>query len=336
MSNQISSTASRPDLDKQTWVGNSVLERAGGPSQRLHAALILVLPTLSVIVAGIEIWNKVRIWEPILAASFYFLTILGITAGFHRLFAHRAFQAHNVVRATLAILGSMAAQGPPIYWVSNHRRHHRFGDDFGDPHSPHRWEREKIKGWAGFWHAHTGWTFTHKLTNSAFFSKDLLRDRLVSWINRYYFEWVLLGLAIPAAIGFAIERGWWGAWHGLLWGGGVRLFFSYHVAASINSITHMFGYRSFATNEESRNNIWLGLPSLGEGWHNNHHAYASSAIFGFRWWEVDLGGLAIRALERLGLAWNVRRPKRDVLNKFRSRISPGESVWQNEVDGETP
>jgi stearoyl-CoA desaturase (delta-9 desaturase) len=277
-------------------------------AQKAHAASIIVVPTLAVLLAGYYLWKgEVRIWEPVLMVMLYLLTMLGITVGFHRLFSHQTFQCHSMVRFSLAVLGCMAAQGPLIYWVSNHRRHHRFGDGNGDPHSPHRLDDRELEGWRGFWHAHFGWTFTHQLTNSAFFCKDLLKDSQITWVNQRYFHWVLLGLLIPTVIGGVIDPSWHGLWRGLLWGGGVRLFFTHHAAASINSITHMFGYRSFATIEQSRNNIWLGYPTLGEGWHNNHHAHPTSAIFGLRWWELDGGGIVIQLLERIGLVWNVRR-----------------------------
>lgn len=288
--------------------------------QRLHATLILVVPTVAVGIAGWQVWRgTVKAWEVSLSIGLYLLTTLGITVGFHRLFAHRAFQAGSLVRATIAIMGSMAAQGPVIYWVANHRRHHRFSDSAGDPHSPLQDDTRPLKGWAGFWHAHVGWTFTHQLTNSATFCKDLLRDSRLTWVNRYYYHWVLLGIALPTLAGALIEHSWAGAANGLLWGVGVRLFITYHIAGSINSITHLFGYRSFATSESSRNNLWLGLPTLGEGWHNNHHAYPSSALFGYTWWEVDIGGAVIRLLEMFGLAWAVRRPKEDLLARIRSQ-----------------
>jgi len=284
-------------------------------AQKVHAASIILGPAAAVALAGYEMWQgEVRLWEPVLMAILYMLTMLGITVGFHRLFSHQSFQCYNAVRLSLAILGCMAAQGPLIYWVGNHRRHHRFGDENGDPHSPHRLDERELKGWAGFWHAHFGWTFTHQLTNSAFFCKDLLKDPRILWVNRHYFKWVLLGLLVPAIMGGLIGSGWHGIWNGLLWGAAVRVFFTHHAAASINSITHMFGYRSFPTREQSRNNLWLGYPTLGEGWHNNHHAHPTSAIFGLRWWEVDVGGMVIQLLECAGLAWNVRNES--------SRIGP--------------
>jgi stearoyl-CoA desaturase (delta-9 desaturase) len=276
-------------------------------AQTLHATSIVVLPAVAVVLAALDVRSgRVHAWLPTLALTLFALTMMGVTVGFHRLLSHRAFQTTEAVRVALAILGSMAAQGPVIYWVSNHRRHHRFSDAAGDPHSPHRADERALGGWRGFWHAHVGWTFTHDLTNSAYVASDLLQDRRLAWVNRHYGLWVMTGLVAPALVG-ALIAGAPGAWRGLLWGGGVRLFLSYHFTSSINSITHVFGYRSYSTPEQSRNNLWLSLPTFGEAWHNNHHAAPSSAIFGLAWWEIDLGGLAIRVLERCGLAWHVHR-----------------------------
>jgi stearoyl-CoA desaturase (delta-9 desaturase) len=286
--------------------------------QRIHAGAILLLPTLAVVAAVLQTaGGATELWEPALALVFYLATMSGITVGFHRLFAHRSFRTGRALQALLGILGSMAAQGPLVYWVSNHRRHHHCSDKKGDPHSPH-WSGERAqRGWSGFLHAHIGWTFTHSLTNSATFARDLLQDRGVGWINRNYYVWVILGLSVPAAVGLLLEGSLAGAWRGLLWGGGVRLFWSYHMTNSINSATHLFGYRSFATGEGSRNNVWLSLPTLGEAWHNNHHACQTSAIFGFSRWEIDIGGATIRLLQRLGLAWDVRTPNEHALRRIR-------------------
>jgi stearoyl-CoA desaturase (delta-9 desaturase) len=287
--------------------------RAGGGAQRLHAAAILVLPLLALPIAAHELWSGAAGGAQVmLALALYLLTMLGITVGFHRLLSHRAFQARPGVQAVLAILGSMAAQGPPIYWVSNHRRHHQLADAAGDPHSPHRDGERTLPFWRGLWHAHAGWSFGHALSNPVFFCKDLLRDRRLGWINRHYYGWVLLGLAAAAGAGALLAGSPAGAWNGLVWGGGVRLFLSYHLTGSINSITHRMGYRSFETPDLSRNNWVLGLVTLGEAWHNNHHAAPSAAAFGRAWWEIDVGAATIRGLEVLGLASRVRRTSRRV------------------------
>lgn len=278
--------------------------------QVIHAFIILVVPLLGTIAAvfmavtgGID---RVSIGT---FGVMYLITMFGITMGFHRLFTHCAYRTSNVVRAILAIAGSMAAQGPLIYWVSNHRRHHQFSDQPGDTHSPYfNKEGESLSGIRKFWYAHVGWTFDHDTTNNAVFSKDLLHDPFIMKINNYYFLWVFLGLALPTLAGGLITGTWMGLWSGFLWGGCVRLFLIYHVTSSINSITHLFGQRPFKTKEYSTNNVWLALPTGGEAWHNNHHAFPHSAIFGLRWWQIDLGGLGVCLLEALGFVWQVKRP----------------------------
>ncbi len=311
-----------------------VLRHRGGAAQIVHAGGIVVLPALAILIAGWQVWNgSVRPSQLSLAVFLYVATMIGITVGFHRLLAHRAFQAHEAVCAILIILGSMAAQGPPIYWVSNHRRHHQFGDTVGDPHSPHCRDDRKLGRWAGFWHAHIGWTLTHELTNSAHFCKDLLRNRLVGWINRRYYIWVLLGLLIPTIAGGLMGDPMDGALNGLLWGGGVRIFFSYHLTNSINSVTHMNGYRSFNTPDRSCNNLLLSLPTMGEAWHNNHHAFPGSAIFGLSRWEIDIGGMVVCCLEALGLIKNVRRPSAKAIADSGGFATTGESGERLDEDG---
>ena len=243
-----------------------------------------------------------------LLVVFYLLSVLGITVGFHRHFTHRAFAAGPATRFTLGMLGSMAAQGPLTHWVSNHRRHHSFSDREGDPHSPYVNGMQVQQGLRGFLHAHMGWTLDPQITNSVAFSRDLLRDPVATMVNRTYYLWVLACLIAPFAIGGALTQSSLGAVSGLLWGGLVRLFLSYHATNSINSLTHLLGSRPFETRDESRNNAWLVLPTLGEGLHNNHHAFPGSALFGHRWWHFDLGGWIILGFERIGLVWDVRRP----------------------------
>jgi stearoyl-CoA desaturase (delta-9 desaturase) len=250
-----------------------------------------------------------EVWFAVLVVALYVPVLAGITVGFHRMLAHKAFEAHPAVRAVLAILGSMALQGPVIYWVSNHRRHHSFADRAGDPHSPHCDDDRHLSGWQGLWHAHVAWTFDHKLTNASVFCRDLFQDGVIRWVNETYYVWGAVGLLLPAALGFLIGGRPEDAWYGFIWGAGIRLFFSYQFTNAINSVTHLSGYRNYDTRDHSRNNLWLGLPTLGEGWHNNHHADPRSAIFRRQWWEVDIGGGIIRLLEHLGLAWNVIGPQ---------------------------
>jgi stearoyl-CoA desaturase (delta-9 desaturase) len=238
----------------------------------------------------------------------YGITVIGIDVGLHRLVAHRAFQTTSAVRACLCILGSMAAQGPVLFWVAIHRRHHALSDQPGDPHSPHL-EGDGLRGTLrGLWHAHTGWLFKHQLPRGAAYITDLINDRSMRKVSRLYFLWVALGLTIPAALGWWLHGTWWGALRGFVWGGLVRIFLVQHVTWSINSICHLFGTRPFANVDHSANNAWLALLSFGESWHNNHHAFPSAAFHGFRWWQIDVAGYVIRALGWIGLAWGIKKP----------------------------
>lgn len=303
-----SSTLAAP-AEAKAASGPSVVMEQGSlrTPQFIHALAIALLPLVGVAVAvPVTLRAGVSAIDLSLFFGMFVLTILGITVGYHRLFSHRSFEAILPVRVLLGVLGSMAAQGSISYWVSNHRRHHHYADRPGDIHSPYVSGDERIGGLEGFWHAHMGWTFQHQLTNPLVFAKDLYRDRAVATVNRLYLSWVLLGLAIPFAVGGLLTRSWTGALTGLLWGGLVRMFATYHAVNGIDSVTHIFGTRPFETEDESTNNVWMVLPTMGEGWHNNHHAFPSSALFGLRWWQIDPGGLLIRAFEKLGWVRNVQ------------------------------
>ncbi len=271
--------------------------------QRFALATVLI-PFFGFILAIGLLWHSgICAVEIVPLVSMYVLSIIGITVGFHRHFAHCAFRTNLAVRIILAILGSMAAQGPVIHWVSNHRRHHQYSDQQGDPHSPHF-----HKGVRGLWHGHIGWMLNSEVTNATVFAKDLLRDSIIAKVSQLYLIWVILGLAIPSVLAGVITGTWMGAWEGFLLGGLVRIFLAHHATWSINSITHLYGNRPFDTREKSTNNIWLAIPTGGEAWHNNHHAFPNSAKFGLKWWQVDSGYWFIRTLELLGLAWDVKAP----------------------------
>jgi stearoyl-CoA desaturase (Delta-9 desaturase) len=268
----------------------------------------VVLPFLAFLGAIPLLWNEwVGPLDLALLVIMYFLSAAGITVGFHRLLTHRSFQTFKPAEYAFAILGSMAVEGPVTGWVSDHRRHHAFADEEGDPHSPHIGEDGDEAGTlSGLWHAHLGWLFDHPTAEGAEkYAPDLLEDRGMRFISRWFPLWVTLGLAIPFAIGWAVSGTLPAGLQALFWAGLVRIFLVHHVTFSINSICHFFGRRRFETDDESTNVFWLAIPTLGESWHHNHHAFPRSATHGLRWWEVDIGGLVVRAMKRLGLAWNV-------------------------------
>jgi len=276
---------------------------------RIVTLVAVLIPPVGVLCAMGLLWEvAVRPVDAIMLVALYIATGLGITVGFHRLFSHRSFKAHPVVRAALAILGSMTIQGPVTQWVTDHRKHHALSDQQGDPHSPHGRDG-LLGGLGGFLHAHMGWLVTTKgMERGRRYGRDLYDDPLVRTIDRLYMLWVVLSLAIPFAVGYAVEPTLRGGLTGMVWGGLVRIFLFHHMTWSVNSVCHTFGRRSFETADESRNNWLVALPTFGEGWHNNHHAFPGSAIHGLGRRQVDVSWWTIRALERLGLAWDVKVP----------------------------
>jgi stearoyl-CoA desaturase (Delta-9 desaturase) len=267
-------------------------------------------------------WGGALHWQDLLVLVIcYSLTGLGVTVGFHRLLTHRSFKTSAPLRGLFAALGSAAIEGPVIEWVANHRKHHQFSDQPGDPHSPHV---DRAGGWrgalAGLFHAHVGWIFAdQELASEQRYAKDLLADPVVRFVDRTFVLWVLVGLAVPFALGFALTGSIVGGLTGLLWGGAVRIFLLHHSTFSINSLCHFFGRRRFVTGDESRNLLWLSLPTLGEAWHNNHHAFPTSARHGLRWWQLDPSAWLITGLERSGLIWDVVRiaPERQLAKVHR-------------------
>jgi stearoyl-CoA desaturase (delta-9 desaturase) len=238
----------------------------------------------------------------------YVLSGLGITVGFHRLFTHRAFETSRAVELVFVVLGSMAAQGPLFRWVAMHRRHHQFSDQQDDPHSPHHKGRGVLGLLRGFWHAHIGWAFEADPPNMARYVKDLQQSRLLRTTNALFPFWVVLSLLMPALVGGLLTGSWMGALLGLVWGGLVRIFLVHHVTWSVNSVCHLWGGRPFPVADQSRNNFVFGVLALGEGWHNNHHAFPTSARHGLRWWQLDVSYWVIRALALVGLARKIGLP----------------------------
>lgn len=288
---------------------------------RVTAGAVVIVPFAATLFAiGSLFFRGIPRTEIALLVVFYTLTLLGINVGFHRHFAHNSFKTSKPMRVALAILGSMAGQGPLYWWVAVHRRHHRHSDGPGDPHSPNLvpgkgWLRE-IKG---FWYGHVAWMFSNEITNWMHFAPDLIKDRALFLMHRTYFLWLLLGLALPTAIGGIVEHSWAGAFFGLVWGGLVRLCLVDHALWFVGSISHMFGTRPFAaaTADRSCNNHAVALIAFGEGLQNNHHAFPNSANHRIHWWEPDFAADVIFVLKKLGLIWNVKTPSPALVAKAR-------------------
>ncbi len=279
-------------------------------AEKVANGVVTVVPFLLLFVAGWLAWGGLLHWQDLLVMGItYLLTGLGITVGYHRLFTHRSFKTGKAVRIVLGVLGSAAIEGPVIEWVATHRQHHRFSDRPGDPHSPHVGQGDGWRGaLRGLAHAHVGWTFGGvERASSEHYAPDLQADPVVCFVDRMFPLWILAGLAFPALLGLALTGTLAGALTGFLWGGAVRVFFLHHATFSINSICHFFGRRQFDTNDHSRNVRWLALPTLGEAWHNNHHAFPTSAVHGLGRWQPDPSAAVIRGLELTGLAWDVVR-----------------------------
>jgi stearoyl-CoA desaturase (Delta-9 desaturase) len=287
--------------------------------------LAVIIPPTVIVAAIVLFWNDiVGVHDLVVLAVMYALTGFGITVGFHRMLTHRSFQTSKPVEYTFAALGSMAVQGPVIHWVADHRKHHAHTDEEGDPHSPHVGVGSGIKGAVrGLLHAHVGWLLTEQgRAERRKYARDLVEDRGMRYINRHFVALVWAGLLLPAVLGFVLTGGTWkGALTGLLWGGFVRVFLLHHLTWSINSVCHFFGRRRFAVEDQSTNVWWLALPTLGEAWHHNHHAFPRSAVHGLRRIEPDPSAWVIWAMEKLGLIWNVVRiaPERQ-----RAKLALGE------------
>jgi stearoyl-CoA desaturase (delta-9 desaturase) len=281
---------------------------------RIITGTVTVLPVLCLLIVAWQVWGEWLGWNDIFVfLIMYVLTGLGITVGFHRLLTHRAFKTTPLVKGVLTALGSAAIEGPVISWVADHRKHHAFADLPGDPHSPHV---DHGSGWRGAFkglaHAHVGWLFLHNQRGKRTrYAPDLIKDPVVSAIDRRFVLCVAGGLVAPFLLGWLFGGTLRDGFTGMLWGGAVRILVLHHSTYSINSLCHFFGRRRFATKDESRNLLWLAPFTFGEAWHNNHHAFPTSAEHGMRRWELDPSAYVIWALEKTGLAWDVVRIPRE-------------------------
>jgi stearoyl-CoA desaturase (delta-9 desaturase) len=281
---------------------------------RAVTALITAAPALLLVLAGWQLWHRgLELRDIAIFLLMYVATGLGVTVGFHRLLTHRSFRTSGPMRGLLAILGTMSVEGPVISWVADHRKHHAYTDRVGDPHSPHV---DHGGGWRGalrgLAHAHVGWLFDHQQRGARErFAPDLIADPAVAFVDGTFLLWSLVGLAIPFGLGALLGGSVDAGLEGMLWGGAVRIFVLHHVTYSINSLCHFFGRRRFDTDDHSRNLLWLAPLSFGEAWHNNHHAFPTSAFHGMGRLEIDLSGIVIAGLERAGLVWDVQRVARE-------------------------
>jgi stearoyl-CoA desaturase (delta-9 desaturase) len=265
------------------------------------------LPTVGTAAAVVyALYDGVTVTDLALFTVMFVITALGVEAGLHRYFTHRSFDACEPVKVLFGIAGSMAAQGPIVFWVANHRLHHAFADTDRDPHSP----RPRGPGVAGrikgLWHGHMGWLFTVKKIDWSRHTRDWLADRRVMKINSAYFWLVIAGIIAPGLLGLAITHTAHGFIGGTLWGGFARIFALDHSVWAVNSLGHSIGNREFDIRDESRNIGVLAPPTMGGSWHNNHHARPVLAQTRRHWWQFDPAGDFIRLLDYAGLVSNVK------------------------------
>jgi len=270
----------------------------------------VAVPLLALVAAIPLAWGWGLGWrDVIIAVAFYYFCGLGVTVGLHRYFTHGSFKAVRGFKIALAIAGSLAIEGPVTTWVADHRRHHKYSDKEGDPHSPWRFGDDWKALTKGLVFAHVGWLFDGDVTCEAKFCPDWLADRDVATISRWFPGLVVVSLLAPALIGGLWSMSWHGAATAFFWATLVRIALLHHVTWSINSICHTFGRQEFEVRDKSRNVSWLAILSFGESWHNLHHADPTCARHGVLKGQIDISARVIWLAEKLGLAYDVRWPE---------------------------
>ena len=282
--------------------------------EQVALAIFIVVPLLGILGAGFVLWGTgLSVVDVTLAVVFYAITLYGITVGFHRLFTHGSFKANRPLRIALAIAGQMAIEGPVTRWVADHRRHHAFSDEEGDPHSPWRYGTGFRALSKGLFYAHIGWLFDVEQTDQKRFAPDLLADRDIKRVARMFPALVAVSLLAPAVLGGLITWSWTGALTAFFWASVVRIGLLHHMTWSINSICHTWGARPFVTTDRAVNVRWLAVISGGESWHNLHHADPTCARHGVDKGQLDSSARLIRWFEQAGWARDVRWPKAERL-----------------------
>lgn len=299
---------------------------------RIINVIVVIVPFLGLIAAMALSWGVAFDWIYLaIMLGVGLVSSFGITVGYHRLCTHKSFRTPAWLRYTFAAAGSMAVQGPVIWWCGEHRRHHHHSDGEGDPHSPHMhedgsWGEGFIATLRGAFHAHMGWMLMPSAASRrglGKYTRDLRQDPALVAADRQFAMWAVLGLIIPTVLGGLLTLSWYGALLGFLWGGLVRILIVHHITWSVNSVCHLWGAQPFESHDESRNNPIVGILSLGEGWHNAHHAFPTSARHGLRWWELDVSYAFIRVLGLLGLARDIKVPSRDRIEAKRTKRTAG-------------
>jgi stearoyl-CoA desaturase (delta-9 desaturase) len=308
--------------DPQTSTAPAIATLGGETQSRkeqVALALFILVPFAALVAAVPVAWGGWLGWTDVaIAVPMYFLTCGGVTVGFHRGFTHRSFKPNRATKIALAVLGSMAIQGPVVRWVADHRKHHKFSDKDGDPHSPWKYGDTVGALWKGLWHAHMGWLFDEEQTPQHKFAPDLIKDRDIVVVSRLFWLWTLVSLLLPPLIGGLVTMSWQGALTAFFWGSLVRVSLLHHVTWSINSICHTVGERPFLSRDKSGNVWWLAVLSMGESWHNLHHAEPTSARHGVLRGQVDSSARIIWLLEKAGWVSDVRWPDPERVERKRA------------------
>jgi stearoyl-CoA desaturase (delta-9 desaturase) len=308
--------------DPQTSTAPAIATLGGETQSRkeqVALALFILVPFAALVAAVPVAWGGWLGWTDVaIAVPMYFLTCGGVTVGFHRGFTHRSFKPNRATKIALAVLGSMAIQGPVVRWVADHRKHHKFSDKDGDPHSPWKYGDTVGALWKGLWHAHMGWLFDEEQTPQHKFAPDLIKDRDIVVVSRLFWLWTLVSLLLPPLVGGLVTMSWQGALTAFFWGSLVRVSLLHHVTWSINSICHTVGERPFLSRDKSGNVWWLAVLSMGESWHNLHHAEPTSARHGVLRGQVDSSARIIWLLEKAGWVSDVRWPDPERVERKRA------------------
>ncbi len=288
-------------------------------TQQITLTIFIVAPFVATVLAVPLTWNRgLGYRDAVIAGVLYAISGLGITVGYHRYLTHRGFKTSRPVRIALAIAGCLALQATPIQWVADHRRHHRFSDKPGDPHSPWRYGEGMRALTKGFVYSHFGWLYDWETTDEKRYAPELVADPDMVFISRFYVVWVAISLLIAPLVGGLWGWSWNAALTAFIWGSLVRIFVLHHVTFAINSVCHITGRRPFKTRDRSQNVWWLAILSFGESWHNFHHAEPTSARHGVRALEVDLSAMLIKVMEKLRLVSDVRWPDRSIIQRRRA------------------
>lgn len=305
---------------------------------RIANLIAILLPFVALFAGVAYLWDWGLTWiHLILLLVMYPVTGFGVTIGYHRLFTHKSFDTGPRTKLALGVLGAMSLQGPIRSWVAFHRLHHQHSDHADDPHTPHARDGDTIghilQGW---WKSHLGWMLvpvdpeTYKN-----YVPDLDRDPVIRFIDRFYWLWAALSLLIPGVIAGVVTQSFMGGLLGVIWGGLVRVLMVQHITWSVNSICHLWGTKPYDNDDESRNNPIVGVLALGEGWHNNHHSFPTSARHGLRWWQFDASYIVIKAMQALGLVTKVKVPTKQRLEAKRAEAKAAAKTSTARKAGET-